>query len=145
MKIDVIPTGKTTATVILTQEQVDAIRGSAGRARVPLAVTYQGQTFRTSVSVYQGKWMTVVNAEMRAGGLDPGGTYTVDMSVDTQQRTVDVPSDFAAALKAAGARAAFDALSYTHRKEYVRAIDEAKKPETRARRIEAAVAKVAAR
>lgn len=142
LAIDVIPTGKTTATVILTQEQVDAIRGTPGRARVPLAVTYKGQTFRTSVSVYNGQWMTVVNAHMRDGGLVPGSSYTVDISVDTAERTVDVPTDAAKALKAAGLTKAFAALSYTHRKEHIRAIEDAKKPETRQRRIEAMVAKL---
>ena len=142
LKIDVIPTGATTATVILTQEQVDRIRGSAGRGRVPLAITYRGVTYRTSISVYRGQWMAVVNKEMREGGLAPGSSYTVDISLDTAERTVTVPPDFAKALKAAGLRQAFDALAYTHRKEYVRSIEEAKKPETRQRRIEAAVAKI---
>jgi uncharacterized protein YdeI (YjbR/CyaY-like superfamily) len=54
-----------------------------------------------------------------------------------------VPDDFAAAMRKAGVRTAFDALSYTHRKEHVRAIEDAKKPETRQRRIDAAVAKLA--
>lgn len=140
MRVEVIPTGKTTATVILSQEQVNAIRGVPGRGRVPLAITYEGKTFRTSISVYRGEWMMVVNAEMRAGGLQPAATYTVDIAADTAERTVDVPADFAKALKAAGVRKTFDALSYTNRKEHVRAIEEAKKPETRQRRIEAAIA-----
>ena len=135
MTLDVVPTGKTTATVILTQEQVNAIRGSEGRGRVMLAITYGGRTFRTSVSVYRGQWMMVVNAEMREGGLVPGSSYDVDIAVDTAERTVDVPADLAAALKAAGATKAFEALAYTHRKEHVRAVEDAKKPETRARRI----------
>lgn len=142
MKLAVIPTGKTTATAILTQEQVDRIRGSQGRGRVPLAITFGGAVFRTSVSVYRGEWMMVVNAQMREGGLVPGHTYGVDVALDTGERTVDVPADFAKAMKAAGVRGAFDALSYTHRKEHVRAIEDAKKPETRQRRIEAAVTKL---
>lgn len=143
MKLDVVPTGKTTATVILSQKQVDDIRGVPGRGRVPLAISFKGQTFRTSVSVYRGQWMMVVNAQMREGGLVPGSSYSVDITVDSQERTVDVPSDLAKALRAAGATKAFAALSYTHRKEHVRAVEEAKKPETRQRRIEACVAKVA--
>lgn len=142
MRVDVIPTGTTTATVVMTQEQVDAIRGSHGRSRVPLAITFQGTTFRTSISVYRGQWMMVVNKEMRDGGLTPGESYDVDISVDTAERTVDVQDDFAAAMKKAKVRTVFDALSYTHRKEHVRAIEDAKKPETRQRRIEAAVAKL---
>jgi hypothetical protein len=143
MKVYVAPTGKTTATIVLTQEQVDAIRGVPGKARVPLAITYGGMTYRTSVSLYRGQWMTVINKEMREGGLVPGHDYIVDLSLDAAERTVEVPADFAAAMRAAGVRKAFDALAYTHRKEYVRAIEEAKKPETRQRRIETAIAKLA--
>ena len=142
MKLEVVPTGKTTATVILTQAQVDAIRGSEGRGRVPLAIAFRGQVFRTSISVYRGEWMMVVNKEMRDGGLEPGRTHTADVTLDAGERTVDVPADFAKAMKTAGVRTAFDALSYTHRKEHVRAIEDAKKPETRQRRIEAAIAKL---
>lgn len=142
LRIDVIPTGATTATVILTQEQVDRIRGSHGRSRVPVVISYRGATFRTSVAVYRGEWMTVVNRQMREGGLVPGGTYTVDMFLDVEERTVDVPPDFARALEAAALRPAFDVLAYSHRKEYVRSVEEAKRPETRQRRIDAAVDRI---
>ena len=84
--------------------------------------------------------MTVVNKEMRDGGLVPGSHYTVEIALDTAERTVDVPPDFAKAMRAAGVRTAFDALAYSHRKEHVRAIEEAKRPDTRERRIQAAVA-----
>jgi hypothetical protein len=139
MTIDVIPTGTSTATVILSQDEVDAVRGTPGRARVPLAITHDGQVFRTSISVYQGRWMMVVNREMRDGGLVPGGSYTVDVGVDTAERTVEVPPDLAAALESAGLTAAWTALSYTARKEYVRGLLDAKKPETRSRRLSAVV------
>lgn len=135
LRVDVIPTGKTTATIVLAQEQVDAIRGEAGRARVPLAITYRGNTFRTSVSVYRGQWMTVVNQEMRDGGLAPGNSYQVDIAMDTAERTVDIPVELAKALKAAKLQKTFDALSFTRRKEYARLVGEAKKPETRDKRI----------
>ena len=137
--VDVLPTGKTTAAVILTQEQVDEIRGESGRGRVPLAITFKGRIFRTSVSVYRGQWMTVVNAEMRDGGLTPGGTYVVDIRRDTEERTVDVPADLKRALAAAGLTKAFAALSFSARKEHVRSVEEAKKPETRERRIHTVV------
>jgi uncharacterized protein YdeI (YjbR/CyaY-like superfamily) len=68
----------------------------------------------------------------------------VTLELDTAPREVDLPKDFAAALKKAGARAAFDKLAFTHRKEHVRSIEEAKAPETRARRIEKSVAMVLA-
>lgn len=144
MTLDVVPTGKTTATVILTQEQVDELRGAPGRARVMVAITYRGAEFRTSVSVYRGQWMMVVNEEMRRGGLVPPGQYPVEIRVDTAERTADVPADLAEALADAGVRERFDALSYTRRKEHVRLVTEAKRAETRAARIAKAVAELSA-
>lgn len=144
MRVEVLPTGASTATVILTQEQVDRIRGVPGRGRVPLAITYGRRVFRTSISVYRGQWMMVVNRLMREGGLEPGASYSVDIALDTQERIVEIPADFAAALRKARLSQAFELLSYTHRKECVRAIEDAKKPETRTRRIESAITKLAA-
>jgi hypothetical protein len=135
MTLDVVPTGKTTATVILTQEQVDEIRGEPGRGRVMLAITFHKQVFRTSISVYQGKWMMVVNQAMRDGGMTPPGSYAVDIAVDTAERTVDVPAELADALATAGLNSAWERQSYTNRKEFARGVVEAKKPETRERRI----------
>ncbi len=140
MKVYVAPTGKTTATIVLTQDQIDKIRGVPGKSRVPLAITYRGTTYRTSIALYRGQWMTVINKEMRDGGLVPGQDYTVDLSLDTAERIVEVPADFAKAMRAAGVRKAFDALSYSRRREQVQLIEAAKKPETRQRRIEAAIA-----
>jgi len=140
MKVYVAPTGKTTATIVLTQDQIDKIRGVPGKGRVPLAITYRGTTYRTSIALYRGQWMTVINKEMREGGLVPGHDYTVDISQDTAERTVEVPADFAKAMRAAGVRKAFDALSYSRRREQVQLVEAAKKPETRQRRIEAAIA-----
>ncbi|RYY97484.1 MAG: hypothetical protein EON61_20260, partial [Alphaproteobacteria bacterium] len=69
----------------------------------------------------------------------------ITLELDTAPREVEVPKDLAAALKKAGLTKDFAALAYTHRKEHVRAIEEAKAPETRQRRIEKAVAMVAAK
>jgi len=140
MRLDVIPTGKTTATVIMTQDQVDAIRGEPGMGRVMLRIKYAGETYRTSISRYRGQWMMVVNREMRDGGLAPGAWYDVEITRDDEVRTVEVPDDLAQALAVAGLTEAFDALAFTHRKEHVRAIEEAKKEETRTRRIEKCLA-----
>ena len=69
----------------------------------------------------------------------------VTIERDTVERTLTVPKDLADALSRCGLKDAFDAMSYTHRKEHVRAIEEAKAPETRLRRTEKAVEMVAAR
>ncbi len=140
MTLDILPTGKTTATVIMTQDQVDALRGTPGMGRVMLRIEYAGDIFRTSISRYRGEWMMVVNKEMRDGGLSPGATYDVEISRDDEERTVTVPDDLAQALAAAGLTETFNALAYTHRKEHVRVIKEAKKAETRAARIEKCLA-----
>jgi uncharacterized protein YdeI (YjbR/CyaY-like superfamily) len=69
----------------------------------------------------------------------------VDIDRDTAPREVTVPDDLAAALDAAGVRAAFDGLSFTRRQEYVVKVEGAKKPETRRARIERAVTELTAR
>ncbi|MBN9373821.1 MAG: YdeI/OmpD-associated family protein, partial [Cellulomonas sp.] len=67
----------------------------------------------------------------------------LDVELDQAPRTVEVPDDLATALAAAPvARAAFDALSYSHQRQHVEAVLGAKAPETRARRVAAAIAKL---
>ena len=109
-------------------------------ASVPVKATVNGYTYRTTIAKMGGRFLMPFAKEHRdASGIAAGDTIEVTLVEDTAERTVDVPDDFAAALKKAKLRDAFDALAYTHRKEHVRAIEEAKKPETRARRIEKAL------
>jgi hypothetical protein len=109
--------------------------------RPPVQVTINGHTYRSTVAVMGGVFMVGVSAEHRAAaGVAAGEEIDVDLILDTEPRTVEVPEDFAAALAAApGARARFDRMPYSHQKEHVRAIVEAKKPETRERRIAKAI------
>jgi uncharacterized protein YdeI (YjbR/CyaY-like superfamily) len=80
-----------------------------------------------------------VNRELRENaGAAAGETVEVELELDTNPRTVRLPKDLASALDDE-ARAAFDRMSYTHRKEYVEWIKEAKREETRRRRIAKAV------
>lgn len=116
------------------------------RGRVPVRGTINGAPFRSSVFRMGGDChFMVVNREMReAAGVRGGETVPVTLERDTEARTVTPPADLARAVKAnKDARAAWDRLSYTHRKEHVRAVEEAKKPETRRRRIEKAVEQLA--
>lgn len=112
----------------------------AGR-RPPVQVTVNGHTYRSTVAVMGGVFMVGVSAANRAAaGIEAGQEIDVDLVLDTAPRTVEVPDDFAAALDAVpAARSRFDAMPYSHRKEHVRAITEAKKPETRQRRIAKAI------
>ena len=116
---------------------------AAGK-RPKVTVTLNGYTYRSTVAVYDAEFFLPLAAVHRdAAGVKAGQQVQVTVELDTAPREVEVPKDLAAALKKAGARAAFDALSFTHRKEHVRAVEEARAPETRARRIDRAVAMVA--
>ena len=117
------------------------------RGRVPVRGTINGAPFRSSLFRMGGDChFMVVNREMRqAAGVRGGETVPVTMERDTEPRTVTPPPDLARAIKAdKDAQAAWEKLSYTHRKEHARAVEEAKKPETRRRRIEKAVEQLAA-
>jgi len=105
--------------------------------RPPVVVTIGDHTFRTRLAVYGGQSMVGVSKANRvAAGVDVGDRFDVAVALDEDPRTVEVPGDLAAAL--AGdpqAAAAFDRLSFTHRREYVEWIGEAKRAETRSRRV----------
>lgn len=70
-----------------------------------------------------------------------GDEVTVTVEPDTEERVLTLPPELEKALgKAKKARAFFDSLAYTHRREYINYILEAKRPETRQRRAEKVVA-----
>ena len=115
-----------------------------GRARPPVKVTIRGHTWRTTPGVYGGIGHVVVNRAVKAAtGVDAGDRVRVTMELDTEPRTVVVPDDLRAALDDdPGVARAFGNRSFTHRREYVEWVEEAKRPETRARRIAATVERV---
>lgn len=122
------------------------VEGFGQGKRPKVTVTLKGYAYRSTVSVMGGKFMLpLAKVHREAAGVTGGDKVEVTLELDTAPREVEVPKDLAAALKKAGARAAFDKLAFTHRKEHVRAIEEAKAAETRARRIEKAVAMVLAK
>ena len=127
--------GGKTATGIEVPEDVVAALGSGQRP--PVTVSLGGHTYRTTVARMGGRFLVPLSAENRtAAGVAAGDRVDVDIEADTGPREVTVPGDLAAALAQDGtARATFDALSYTHRKEWVRWIEEAKRAETRASRL----------
>jgi hypothetical protein len=113
------------------------VKAAYGQARPKVKVTVNGVTLRTTVAVYGGRSYIGFRKEIcEAAGLQLGKTITVAIELDAEPRVVDVPDDLARALaKHASARKRFDALSYSHRREHAQWVAEAKKPETRARRI----------
>lgn len=132
-----------TATGIKVPAELVASLGS--HKRPPVRVTIGNYTYRSTVAAYGDVFMLPVSAENReAAGIKAGDEIEVTIELDTEPRTVEVPNDLAAALaEKPGAREAFDALSYTMRKEYVRQVETAKAQATRERRIAGIVAKLA--
>ena len=126
-------------------EVPDAVVAELGRGkRVPVVVTINGYSYRSTVAPYRGQNLLPLNAENREGaGIVAGQEVEIDLEVDDAPRTVEVPDDLAAALAGAGAREAFDGLSFTRQRELVEGVLGAKKPETRERRIAQAVEDVA--
>jgi uncharacterized protein YdeI (YjbR/CyaY-like superfamily) len=84
-----------------------------------------------------GEFLVGLNREVReAAGVQAGDRVDVEIALDTAPREVDVPEMLATALASdPAAMAAFEALAYTHRKEYARWVDDAKRDETRRRRV----------
>lgn len=132
-----------TATGIKVPAELVASLGS--HKRPPVRVTIGNYTYRSTVAAYGDVFMLPVSAENReAAGIKAGDEIEVTIELDTEPRTVEVPDDLAAALaEKPGTREAFDALSYTMRKEYVRQVETAKAQATRERRIAGIVAKLA--
>jgi len=130
--------GGKTATGIAIPDEVVATLGESKRPAV--TITLNGHTYRTTAVRMGGRFLVPLSAENReAAAVAAGDDVTVDIALDTAPREVELPTDLAAAMDDA-ARTTYDGLSYTHRKEWVRWVEEAKKPETRAARVEKTVA-----
>jgi hypothetical protein len=129
----VVQSGKTATGLQVPDEVVAALGG--GR-RPPVTVTLGDHGYRTTVAPMGGAFWIPLAAEHReAAGVQAEQEVDVSIELDTAPREVPVPDDLATAMDD-DARAAFDGLAFSHRKEWVRWVEEAKKPETRATRIE---------
>jgi len=129
-----VPRGPAAA-IVLDEEQVAAV--GEGAKRFPVVATVNGFTWRATVTRMGGEFLLGFSREVRGqADLEAGDTVELELALDTAPREVEVPPALADALAGdAAARTAFDGLSYTHRKEYARWIDEAKRDGTRERRV----------
>jgi hypothetical protein len=127
------------AAIVLTDEQVARVAG--GAKSPPVRVTVNGRTLRLRVARMGGESMIGFSRAAREeAGVGIGEELDVEIALDDTPREVEVPADLGAALDGEpAARAAFEKLSYTHRKEFARWVEEAKRPETRERRVAEAV------
>jgi hypothetical protein len=138
MSAPLVPRGPAAA-VVLDDATVAAV--GEGAKRPPVVATVNGYTWRTSISRMRGEFLLGLSKAVReAAGVQAGDTVEVVLELDQAPREVEIPSVLGEALEAdPAARAAFDALAFTHRKEYARWIEEAKQPATRERRVAQAI------
>ncbi|WP_432946391.1 YdeI/OmpD-associated family protein [Kribbella sp. CA-253562] len=114
----------------------EVLSALGGGARIPVQATFDGVPYRGSIVSMGGCQALGVLKGIRSRlSKSTGDTVSVTVTRDTAERTVEVPPDLAEALAGAGLRETFDRLSYSHRREHVNAVLDAKRPETRTRRI----------
>ena len=131
--------GKTATGLEVPADVVEALgRGK----RPPVRVTIRGHTYRSTVAVMGGAYFLPLSAEHRtSAGVAAGDEVEVELELDDEPRKVEVPADLAEAL--AGdpeAKAFFEGISYSKQRWFTESITGAKKPDTRQRRVEKAVA-----
>ncbi len=134
------PTG--TGTYVLVPRHVEKALGLKGRPKIQSVIA--GHPYRGSLMPSpDGFCLGVLQAIQQAEGLSRGDTITVELELDTAPRMIEPPADLAKALaRDKRAAAAWDRLSYTNRREIAGGLEEAKKPETRERRLAAALARL---
>ncbi len=135
----IVELGGKTATGIAVPDNVVAALGSGKRP--PVRVTIGAYSYRTTVAPMGGRFFVPLSAENRAAaGVAAGDELDVDIELDDEPREVVTPDDLAHALALDhSAQTFFNGLAYSHRKEWVRWIEDAKKAETRAARVAKAV------
>jgi len=120
----------------------EVVEALGGGKRPAVAITINEHSWRSRLAIIRGRnLLGLSNANRAAAGVAIGDEVEVEVELDTEPRVVTEPEDFARALDAdAAARAAYDDLSHSRKREHVLAIEGAKKAETRTRRIETALA-----
>ena len=120
----------------------EVVEALGGGARPPVTITVNGHSWKSRVAIMRGRYLLgLSNANRQAACVAIGEEVEVGVEVDTEPRVVVEPADFARALDDdAVARAAYDKLAYSHKRQHIRTIESAKKPETRRLRIEKAIA-----
>lgn len=120
----------------------DVQKEFGAKSKIPIKATFNGMPCTGSLIPYgMPQHMLHVSKAIREQlGKQPGDTIDVQLWTDEEIRTLEIPPDLAALLRKEKLLPVFEKLSYTHRKEYCRWITEAKKEETRAARLEKAIA-----
>jgi hypothetical protein len=116
-------------------------REAFGKARAPVKVTLNGYTYRSTIAdMGDGPWVPLRRSNREAAKVEPNAHIEVTLELDTDKREVTPPDDLVAALKAhPTAWDGWNLLSFTFQRENVEGVEGAKRPETRTKRIGAAV------
>ena len=111
------------------------------KGRVPVKATFDGVPYTGSLVKYghPQHMLGILKSVREQIGKDPGDMVEVTIEKDETERKVELPAHFDKLLKKEKLLAVFEKLSYTHQKEYCRWIAEAKREETRAKRIAKAI------
>ena len=119
----------------------EVVQALGGDKRPAVTITISGHSWKSRIAIMRGRYLIgLSNANRRAAGVATGDEAEVEVEPDVEPRVVAEPTDFVDALDAdPAARAAYERLSFSRKREHVRAIEGAKRPETRSRRIDAAV------
>ena len=141
---------KHTFTAVIREGAVEVpldVKAVFGEARPAVQMTFCGETYPNRVMVYGGKYLLGIwKAVLAKHGLADGKKLEVTIEREAAPRKIAPPPELAAALKKhAKARAGWAASSYTHQREWAQAIADAKRPETRAKRVAEAIAALAAK
>jgi hypothetical protein len=125
----------------LVEVPPEVIQALGGRGRIPVTAMFNGVPYRGSiVRMGGGAVLGVQKAIMADAGVSVGDTLRIEVTNDDAPREVELPAELAKALRGnPRARAAFEALPYSHRREHAQHVAEAKRPETRARRADRAI------
>jgi bifunctional DNA-binding transcriptional regulator/antitoxin component of YhaV-PrlF toxin-antitoxin module len=130
-------------TLVAIPKEVASKLGLKGMPKVKAVIAgtpYRGSLMPMGDGTY---CLGVLKSIQEAAGVGPGDSITIELELDTEPRTVAVPADLARVLaKDKKATAEWEKLSYTNRKEIARTLEESKKPETRERRLKAALEKL---
>jgi thioredoxin-like negative regulator of GroEL len=123
-------------TLVPIPQDVAAKLGLKGMPKVHAVIAgmpYRGSLMPMGDGTY---CLGVLKSIQEAAGVGQGDTITIDLELDTAPRTVELPADLAKAVAHdKKASAAWEALSYTNKKEMARSLEEAKRQETRERRL----------
>jgi len=123
----------------------ESLEQLGGGKRPAVNVTVNGYEYRSTIASMGGRFLIAFSSDKRAEtGIQGGDPIEVTLSLDTEPRTTAVPDDLAEALESAGLTAAFAKVAPSRQKADIGAVETAKTPETRTRRIESIVTKLQA-